>query len=145
MHTSSTIGFFSGGRATLWEEKIGLREKFAGNAATQWGQRREPDALALYERLTGQEVSPCMFRVKAGDDVHGWLGASPDGLVAGMGSVGGQHGAWDGFEVQGARVVAGKGDGLVEIKCPYNRCAWVGSGVVLICCTDVLALFHGCE
>lgn len=62
-----------------------------------------------------------MFRVKARDDVHGWMGASPDGLVAGMGSVAGQGGAWDGYVVEGARVLGGAGDGLVEIKCPFNR------------------------
>ncbi len=124
----------------LWEEKLGLRPKFAGNAATQWGTRREPEALQLYEAITGQQVSPCMFRVRRADDVHGWLGASPDGLVAGMGSLRGKGGlrhegggrevgrvrphvpmSIAGFVVEGAGVFEGSGDGLVEIKCPYNK------------------------
>ena len=36
---------FPGGRQALWEEKLGLAPKFAGNAATQWGTRQEADAL----------------------------------------------------------------------------------------------------
>ena len=36
---------FPGGRQALWKEKLGLAPKFAGNAATQWGTRREADAL----------------------------------------------------------------------------------------------------
>ncbi len=38
--------FFDGGRAQLWEEKLGLRAPFAGNPATRWGTRQEPAALA---------------------------------------------------------------------------------------------------
>lgn len=139
----NALGFFRGSRTELWEEKVGLRPKFAGNAATQWGTRREPEALQLYEEITGQQVLPCMFRVRRSDDVHGWLGASPDGLVAGMGSSGeggggqvvvgeqgrqvvvGEQGRVSvhvpGFVVEGACVMAGMGDGLVEIKCPYNK------------------------
>lgn len=29
-------------------------------------------------------VQACRFRVMRDDDVHGWLGASPDGLVSGL-------------------------------------------------------------
>ncbi len=36
---------FPGGRQALWEEKLGLAPKFAGNAATRWGTRQEADAL----------------------------------------------------------------------------------------------------
>jgi hypothetical protein len=45
----------------------------------------EPEALQQYEALTGQQVESCMFRVKHDDPPHGWLGASPDGLVQGLG------------------------------------------------------------
>lgn len=82
----------------------------------------------MYEQLTGQRVAPCMFRVKAGDDVHSWMGASPDGLVAGVGSADRQQAAWEGFEVEGARVLGGEGGGLLEIKCPFNRCVLVLRG-----------------
>ena len=36
---------FPAGRQALWEEKLGLAPKFAGNAATRWGTRQEADAL----------------------------------------------------------------------------------------------------
>ena len=29
-------------------------------------------------------MEPCRFRVLREDDVHGWLGASPDGLIASL-------------------------------------------------------------
>lgn len=29
-------------------------------------------------------MTACRFRVMRDDDVHGWLGASPDGLVPGL-------------------------------------------------------------
>lgn len=34
--------------------------------------------------MTGHDVVACRFRVMRDDDVHGWLGASPDGLVPGL-------------------------------------------------------------
>ena len=37
-----------------------------------------------YGELTGQRVEGCRFRVLRDDDVHGWLGASPDGLIDGL-------------------------------------------------------------
>ena len=37
--------FFPTGRHDVWEEKLGLKPKFAGNAATAWGTRQEPHAL----------------------------------------------------------------------------------------------------
>ena len=37
-----------------------------------------------YQKLLGCAVEPCRFRVLRDDDVHGWLGASPDGLVASL-------------------------------------------------------------
>lgn len=34
-----------------------------------------------YGEITGQAVEECGFRVLRDDVVHGWLGASPDGLL----------------------------------------------------------------
>ena len=46
----------------------------------------EPAASTLgrYQELLGCSVEPCRFRVLREDDVHGWLGASPDGLIASL-------------------------------------------------------------
>jgi hypothetical protein len=40
--------------------------------------------VCRYAELTGQRVEGCRFRVLRDDDVHGWLGASPDGLIEGL-------------------------------------------------------------
>ena len=108
---SKALGFFSGDRVSLWEEKIGVREPFKGNDATRWGTRNEARALATYEKLTGEKVESCMFKVKRDDIVHDWLGASPDGLIAGLGIA-------DNHSQQGTSVA---GPGVLEIKCPYNK------------------------
>jgi len=107
---SKALGFFSGDRISLWEEKIGVREPFKGNDATRWGTRNEARALATYEKLTGEKVQSCMFKVKKDDVVHDWLGASPDGLIAGLG-IADNHS-------QGSSLA---GPGVLEIKCPYNK------------------------
>ncbi len=73
--------FWPEGRVALWEEKLQLRAAFAGNEATDWGTQREAVALARYQQLTGHLVSACRFSVLRDDVVHGWLGASPDGLI----------------------------------------------------------------
>ena len=66
-----------------------------------------------------------MFRVKHDDPPHGWLGASPDGLVeslqaqtAGAEAPGGPPPLEPGL---GSGVLAGPGPGILEIKCPYNK------------------------
>jgi uracil-DNA glycosylase len=110
---AKTLGFFPGDRVSLWEEKVGLREGFEGNEATRWGTEAEPRALAAYEAATGQRVGACMFQVKRDDAPHGWLGASPDGLIGGLSIA--DPGA------PGAGPVQGAGAGVLEIKCPYNK------------------------
>ena len=107
---SKALGFFPGDRTSLWEEKVGLAAPFAGNAATAWGTRAEPRALAQYQALTGQQVESCMFRVKHEDPPHSWLGASPDGLVQGL--VINPH-------VSSSNTV--DSPGVLEIKCPFNK------------------------
>jgi putative phage-type endonuclease len=138
---SKALGFFPGDRISLWEEKIGLSAPFAGNDATSWGTRMEPEALQQYEALTGQRVESCMFRVKHDDPPHGWLGASPDGLVQGLeiihsnsttNSTNSTTTAGDGLNVNtggnnglnspsSSKSSLGQGPGILEIKCPYNK------------------------
>ncbi len=45
-HSMRTHRFWRTGREQLWEEKLGLVERFAGNAATNWGTVSEAKALA---------------------------------------------------------------------------------------------------
>ena len=113
---SKALGFFPGDRVSLWEEKIGVREPFKGNDATRWGTKSEARALMTYERLTGQQVESCMFKVKKDDVVHDWLGASPDGLVAGLGLQAAEAGGG-----LGSQSVIASTPGILEIKCPYNK------------------------
>jgi hypothetical protein len=77
----AAVRFWPEGRVALWEEKLQLREPFAGNDATEWGTLQEAAALARYAALTGHRVAACRFAVLRDDPVHGWLGASPDGLI----------------------------------------------------------------
>jgi len=136
---SKALGFFPGDRESLWEEKVGLKAPFAGNDATSWGTRMEPKALQQYEALTGQRVESCMFRVKHDDPPHGWLGASPDGLVQGLevfntssnstsSTSSSTTTAAGGGLILNNDVVSsdstsslGQGPGILEIKCPYNK------------------------
>lgn len=106
---SKAIGLFNGDRQVLWEEKVGLRQPFVGNVATQWGTDAEPKALQAYQQLTGQVIEPCMFKVKHDDPAHSWLGASPDGLIA----------ALEVHKVQSSSI--NNSPGVLEIKCPYNK------------------------
>ncbi len=75
------------------------------------------------------------------DPVHGWLGASPDGLIESLaldppasagagdaaaadngGSSPSSGGGWQQARpVRGAGLLVGPGRGILEIKCPYNR------------------------
>ncbi|EFN59566.1 hypothetical protein CHLNCDRAFT_132898 [Chlorella variabilis] len=132
---SKALGLFEGDRQQLWAEKVGMVEPFAGNAATAWGTSAEPRALDAYQAATCQAVTSCMFQVKRDDAVHGWLGASPDGLIESL-AVEPQAGAspppgpagQPGAAARAATAVArgggplaGPGRGILEIKCPHNR------------------------
>lgn len=68
--------------------------------------------------------------MKHDDPAHGWLGASPDGLIGGLEVSG--HDGGDGEPpgpaalaalpgVRGAGVVSGAGPGILEVKCPFNK------------------------
>lgn len=100
----NALGFWKAGRAELWEEKLGLRKPFAGNEATIWGTNQESGAIERYKELTGNLVEHIAFKIyKEGDDLHGWLGASPDGLIDGRISAPYSSG------------------GILEVKCPHNK------------------------
>eukprot|EP00250_Pteridium_aquilinum_P023198 c26390_g1_i1 orf=46-996(+) len=102
---STALGFWGvDRRVELWEEKVGLRERFAGNPATQWGSSQEAAAVERYQKLTGNIVQSLGFKIyKEGDDVQGWLGASPDGLI--------DEGMCGVYEKCG----------ILEVKCPHNK------------------------
>lgn len=71
---------------------LDLPDLFAGNVATEHGVAHEPDALAAYERITGQ------FTYGGGELIihpeHDFIAVTPDGLVG--------------------------DDGIVEAKAPYR-------------------------
>jgi len=129
----NALGFWSGGRTGLWEEKVGLGTPFAGNAATAYGTAAEAPALAAYAAATGLPVTDCAFAVLKPDPAHDWLGASPDGLVPAAGEVPGPGGASPGLAPPPpcppapgaaaalAAAAAAGGPGILEIKCPFNR------------------------
>lgn len=110
----NALGFWRGGRAELWEEKLGLSEPFAGNDATEWGTGREDEAVEAYKRLTGADVSHMLFRVLSPDEAELWLGASPDGLIAGAGT----DAETVAERAENARIAV---PGVLEIKCPWNK------------------------
>eukprot|EP00249_Psilotum_nudum_P004773 c18271_g1_i1 orf=136-1107(+) len=102
--TALGLGFWKTGRVALWEEKLGLREPFAGNDATKWGVNAEAVAVQKYKEMTGNRVDYRSFQIyKEGDDAFCWLGASPDGLLE-----------RDAFGLS-------ENGGILEVKCPHNK------------------------
>lgn len=88
-------------RSELWAQKLGLQKPFPGNTATDWGIRREAEAIRQYEEFTGMRVSYLAFKIyKEGDKRKEWIGGSPDGLVE--------------------PDVPDVSRGILEVKCPYN-------------------------
>ena len=81
-HTS-VARFFEGGREQLWEEKLGMRPRFQGNEATQWGTNNEATALREYEGITGQRVIACGFKACALAAVQGNTGPARGLLLGG--------------------------------------------------------------
>lgn len=72
-------------------QHFGAPPEFAGNAATEYGQAHEADAIDAYEQRFGTLVEPSGLVVHPDYD---WLAASPDGLVG--------------------------DDGMIEAKCPMR-------------------------
>ena len=100
----NALGLWKTGRVELWEEKIGLRQPFAGNQATIWGTKQEAGAVDRYKELTGNIVEHMAFKIyKEGDDLHEWLGASPDGLI------------------DANLLKSYNAGGILEVKCPHNK------------------------
>ncbi|XRB21551.1 YqaJ domain-containing protein [Pseudoscourfieldia marina] len=93
---ANAVGHFGmRGKLELWKSKLGLAEPFRGNAATRHGSASEPLALKAYEEQLQVSVQTHVAFQTLGEDLsESWLGASPDGLLT---------------------------DGLLEIKCPWNR------------------------
>ena len=60
----------------LLEEKLGIRARFLGNAATRRGNALEPRARSIYEKLKGIGVEPAILQNK----IHPWQAASVDGI-----------------------------------------------------------------
>jgi hypothetical protein len=55
----------------------------AANEAMAYGTNSEPLAMRSYQGLVPHEqLSALGLRVWGDDDVHGWLAASPDGLIS---------------------------------------------------------------
>ena len=79
-----------------WQGKVErhLMSRFAGTAATRYGQDNETAALLAYEKQQGERVMRCGLVVPPG---AAWLGCSPDGVVCDEG----------GMPIK-----------LLEIKCP---------------------------
>lgn len=99
---------------------FGAEKEFKGNAATEYGNEHEKDALAALEAERDALV------VSTGFHVHpefAWLGASPDGFM-------GEH--------------------VVEVKCPYKKEMfnldsrkdyWAQVQIQMACCGKSSALF----
>jgi len=73
------------------ERLTGERVNLAANVAMQWGTKWEPDAIAVYQDVTGHEVRAVGFAVS---NILPDVGGSADGLV---------------YET-----------GMIETKCPFN-------------------------
>ncbi|KAI5072910.1 hypothetical protein GOP47_0013016 [Adiantum capillus-veneris] len=99
---ASVLGFFGNFRRTeVWAQKLGLLKPFPGNTATDWGIKREAEAIQMYEEFTGMTVKYLAFKIyQEGDKRKEWIGGSPDGLV--------EPGLPE------------ASSGILEVKCPYN-------------------------
>lgn len=52
--------------------------KFSGNAATEWGEQYEPEAILKYEAKTGKKVKRGQFFLA--ENFSGLVGCTPDGV-----------------------------------------------------------------
>ena len=70
------------GSAAMWLGTWGTHHKVV--RVQEHGNRYT--CCCRYEEITGQSIEECSFKALRDDEVHGWLGASPDGLVQGLGN-----------------------------------------------------------
>ena len=111
----NALGFWRGGRVSLWEEKLGLAAPFAGNDATEWGTAREDEAVEAYKRLTGADVSHMLFRVLSPDEAELWLGASRTASCRRRGDQSAEA------PRPTTKTASSSPPGVLEIKCPWNK------------------------
>lgn len=106
--------------ARLWLQKLKLAPPTAANEAMAYGTHSEPLAMAAYQGLAPHEQLTALgLRVWRDDEVHGWLAASPDGLIT-VGTANGAAGL-SAAEADWLRQQAGvSGEGVLEIKCPHK-------------------------
>lgn len=94
--TASIFNDVLNGSPNTWSRLIdeleGNRSRFAGNDATEWGERYEDEAIRLFELEENLDVERTGFWID--DDYPDLFGGSPDGLIG--------------------------SDTVVEVKCPYN-------------------------
>ena len=67
----------------MWKQKIGIEQRFLGNANTEWGIKSEPEAEKRFREGTGHCVEHHAFKILDDGDqpLTSWLGASPDCLI----------------------------------------------------------------
>ena len=73
-------------------ERMGSYEFQSTNSACKWGNEKEPEAISMYEDVTGYTVEETGFNLHP---VHDFIGCSVDGIVLDEG-------------------------GIIEVKSPYN-------------------------
>lgn len=91
-------------------------KKRASNPALEWGTKMEPNGILEFAAATGCCVEPTGLWEHPDLD---WIGGSPDGLV--------------------------NEDGLVEVKCPYNKRCYTDFPVYYYCQVNCLLECTGRE
>lgn len=108
---------------TPWQVRAGQGGKGNGGAGVLPLLRSSCYAVHAALCCAGQGVAGCMFQVKHDDVVHGWLGASPDGLIGGL-----QVGAWAVIQriwKSGITAHGGKLNGQTLGRCEKESHAWL--------------------
>lgn len=67
----------------------------------------EDTALEDYKYFTSCDVAPHALKLLREDHVHSWIAGSPDGIIRNSSGA-------------SSSIPTGKGDGMLEIKCPHG-------------------------